>query len=252
MAIYAWSDLHGRMDIFQMGLEYLNPEDKVYFLGDAADRGPDGWEIIKKILDDQRFIYFKGNHEDLLIKAIGKITQENLINKDYIWNNRMNLWFLNGGESTYSSIINDESIPKEKIISIIQTLKSLPFCAVYHNTKNQKVLLSHAGCDSFEIAGTWDEEKFIWDRAHLMFYDDWYGKDNEIIIHGHTPIQLMIDDQEKNALWYKTTFPKPWKGQGAYWYGQNHKCNIDTGAVWNNNSVLLNLDTWEEIIINVN
>lgn len=71
MSVLAWADLHGRMDIFLKGLTYLKPEDKVYFLGDAADRGPNGWEIIKAIIEDPRFIYIKGNHEDLMIKAIG-------------------------------------------------------------------------------------------------------------------------------------------------------------------------------------
>ena len=249
MAIYAWADLHGRMDIFQVGLEYLNPEDKVYFLGDAADRGLDGWKIIKAIINDNRFTYLKGNHEDLLVKAIGKITQEDYIEGNIAWDSDINLWFLNGGEPTYTAIFNDKSIPIQEIIDIINKLKTLPFCAVYHNAKGQNVILSHSGYDGIDYG---NEEKFIWDRHHLMFYDTWDGEPNEVIVHGHTPIELMINDQEKNALWYKDIFPKPWKGIGAYWYAKNHKCNIDTGAVWNHNSTLLNLDTWEEIIINLN
>ena len=122
---------------------------------------------------------------------------------------------------------------------------------MYHNAKGQDVLLSHAGCDNFETAEVWNEEKFIWDRDHLMFYDAWYGEDNEIIVHGHTPIELMINDQHKNAMRYHDIEPEPWIGKGVYWYGQGHKCNIDTGAVWNSHSVLLNLDTWEETIINL-
>lgn len=45
--------------------------------------------------------------------------------------------------------------------------------------------------------------------------------------------------------------PHSWKGTGAYWYAKNHKVNIDTGTIWNNNSVLLNLNTWEELVINL-
>ena len=263
MSVYAWADLHGRFDILMEGLQYINPEDKVYFLGDAADRGPDGWECIKYILNDERFTYIKGNHEDLMIKAIGnwKPYFGDPDDRPFYWNRNIELWYWNGGEVTHDAFEDDESITPEEKIEILHTLTALPFCAVYHNAKGQDVLLSHAGCDSFEAAETCDEEKFIWDRNHLMFYDSWYGKDNEVIVHGHTPIELMIKDQQRNAEWLVEKHkregvlgdhlvePQPWKGKGVYWYAKNHKVNIDTGAVWNDHSVLLNLDTWEEIIL---
>lgn len=258
MSVYAWADLHGRFDILMEGLQYINPEDKVYFLGDAADRGPSGWECIKYILNDERFTYMKGNHEDLLWKAIGNIKPENF-NEDYFhWDEAMNLWFWNGGEVTYNAIMSDDTLTGEEKVAIIHKLNDLPFCAVYHNAKNQNVILSHSGYDDWEYG---DEEKFIWDRNHLMFYDTWDGEANEIVVHGHTPIELMVEEQQRNVEWLTEKHmregilgdhfvePQPWKGKGAYWYGHNHKCNIDTGAVWNNHSVLLNLDTWEEIII---
>ena len=261
MSVLAWSDLHGRMDIFQVGLEYLNPEDKVYFLGDAADRGPDGWKIIKAIINDNRFIYLKGNHEDLLVKAIGYYSPEHFKDDWFHWDENMNLWFWNGGEITYNAFMDDETINPKAKIEILHTLKKLPFVCVYHNTKGQNVILSHSGYDDIDYG---DEEKFIWDRHHLMFYDTWDGEPNEIIIHGHTPIELMIKEQQYNAEWLTEKHmregvagdhliePQPWKGKSAYWYAKNHKCNIDTGAVWTNISVLLNLDTWEEITINLN
>ena len=257
MSVYAWADLHGRFDLLMEGLQYLNPEDKIYFLGDAADRGPSGWECIKYILNDERFTYIKGNHEDLMIKAIGNITPKSFNNIVLHWDSNMDLWFWNGGEVTYDAIMDDETIDPEAKIEILHKIARLPFCVVYNNNKDQRVLLSHAGCDCFEAAESWDEEKFIWDRHHLMFYDTWYGKPDEVILHGHTPIELMIKEQHKNLIWltYKHmqegiigdhfTEPQPWSGKGAYWYSKNHKVNIDTGAVWNNHSVLLNLDTWE-------
>lgn len=261
MATYAWADLHGRFDLLMEGIQHLKPEDKVYFLGDAADRGPDGWKCIKYILNDKRFTYIKGNHEQFLLNVFGNLTVDNFDADMFFWDHKLDLWFNNGGMPTYEAILNDTTISKEEIIATINKLKTLPFCIIYYNIKGQNVLLSHAGCDNFETAEIWDEEKFLWDRIHLMFYDSWYGNDNEIIVHGHTPIELMIKEQQHNIefLIYKNqkegvvgdslTAPLPWKKQGAYWYAKNHKCNIDTGAVWNSNSVLLNLDTWEEIII---
>ena len=57
MSIYATTDLHGRKDLYLKIKEILQPDDKVFFLGDANDRGWDGWELIKLIYNDPQFIY---------------------------------------------------------------------------------------------------------------------------------------------------------------------------------------------------
>ena len=69
MSVYALGDLHGHYEIYEKVKAMLKPEDTVYFLGDAGDRGPDSWKCIKAIYDDPQFIYIKGNHEDMLVKA---------------------------------------------------------------------------------------------------------------------------------------------------------------------------------------
>ena len=71
MSVFACSDLHGMLHFYKTIKEFLKPEDVVFFLGDAGDRGPHPWETIKAILTDPQFIYIKGNHEDMLIDAMG-------------------------------------------------------------------------------------------------------------------------------------------------------------------------------------
>ncbi len=258
MATYASSDWHGCYWIWKQIKNILQPEDKLYFLGDACDRSDDGWQIIKELLADPRVVYLIGNHEDLLVKAIGNITPDSFNDNVYRWDRNMDLWFYNGGESTYNAIMEDNTITATQKIYIIHQLKELPFAAGYINKKGQQVQLSHSGYDDFNLGS---EEQFIWDRNHLMFYDSWNGENNEIIVHGHTPIELMIEEQQHNVEWLTEKHmregvlgdhfvePQPWDGHSAYWYAKNHKVNIDTGAVWNNTSVLLNLDTWEETIL---
>ena len=73
MSVYAVADLHGMYTLYEKICTKLNPEDKVIFLGDAGDRGPNGWKLIRAILDNPQWIYLKGNHEDMLIKAIDEI-----------------------------------------------------------------------------------------------------------------------------------------------------------------------------------
>lgn len=247
MSIYCASDWHGCYWVWEKVKKILKPNDKLYFLGDAADRGPDGWNIIKELLADPRVIYIKGNHEDLMIEAIGKFNPEE---EDSLWNADTTLWHYNGGDPTYDAFLLDEDdFGKAKIL---KQIKDLPFCANYINKNNQQVFLCHAGCDGVDI-DTLDEYHAIWDREHWRFPDEWSGEDNQIIVHGHTPIDLMIEEQRDIASFYKNRFkvemPK-WTPGTAYWYAKGHKVCIDLGTVWDKVAVLLNLDTFEEVYIN--
>ena len=52
MSRYVATDWHGIKDISDKILAYLKPEDELYFLGDAIDRGPDGMRIMYDLLED--------------------------------------------------------------------------------------------------------------------------------------------------------------------------------------------------------
>ena len=157
MAVYACSDLHGRLDLYKQIKAFLNPEDTVYFLGDAGDRGPDSWELIKTIYSDDQFVYLMGNHEEMLVEAM----------KDWLdyfhcglaWQDLIN----NGGAQTFEDWRN---IPNESNQRIwMRNLKQLLKVKTYVNKDNIKVILSHAGF----TPGTTAEVNLLWDREH---YDD--------------------------------------------------------------------------------
>ena len=57
---FALSDLHGQWGLWQQIKQFLNQDDKLYFLGDAIDRGPKGYEIMKELLCDSRVTYIMG------------------------------------------------------------------------------------------------------------------------------------------------------------------------------------------------
>jgi hypothetical protein len=89
------------MKFYRTVVDFLKPEDKVYFLGDAGDRGPEPWETIKAIAQDSQFIYLKGNHEDMLVDAL----------KDAIQHDYMGGWRLlasNGGSDTFDQAMAEE------------------------------------------------------------------------------------------------------------------------------------------------
>ena len=53
MSTYAFSDIHGNMALFKTIQEFLKDDDICYCLGDCADRGPDGWAIIKEAINKE-------------------------------------------------------------------------------------------------------------------------------------------------------------------------------------------------------
>lgn len=227
MAVYCCSDLHGRYDLFQMIKDFIQPEDKVYVLGDCGDRGPDGWKIIKEVYFNPQFIYLQGNHEDMLADAI---------------RGNAYLCYCNGGSKTledfYAEDVSDS-------YDWVQRLRNLPVREEYINTKGQKIVLTHAGFTPYPDVKYIRPSDLIWDRTH--FDDKWYeGYDNIFMIHGHTPIPYMDE-----YLWDAPSEKEV--GPGVYWYspddkGVNHKCNIDCGAFFTGHTALLNLDTFEQHI----
>ena len=228
MSTYACSDLHGMLHFYKAIKDILKPEDIVYFLGDAGDRGPHSWECIKTILDDPQFIYLKGNHEDMLVRAMG-----------HGYGSAFALLRSNGGKKTYEAAMAEPEWAKWKA-----RLAELPDKAVYVNTQGETVYLTHAGftpkTDHQGQLRWMRTEDLIWDRDH--FLDAWPEDEifeKAIVVHGHTPIPYLLEDID----------PACQMGEiepGALWYAGGKKCCIDCGAVFTGFCVLLNLDTWDE------
>jgi protein phosphatase len=67
--IIVFGDIHGDYAALAKGLDYAADDDLVIFLGDYADRGEQGVDVIEKIdgcisEHPERYIALKGNHED--------------------------------------------------------------------------------------------------------------------------------------------------------------------------------------------
>lgn len=237
MAVYATTDLHGRKDLFLKIKDIVKDGDTVFFLGDAGDRGPDGWELIKLIYNDPQFIYIKGNHEDMLVNAIKRYRE-----KPDRWSRALQLLCDNGGEKTFQDWQRDGCD-----YEWIDKLNNLDVHAEYKNKDDKMILMSHAGYTPWwdlehpDKITTPDKFELIWDRDHL--YDDWDEEhfDHHIIIHGHTPIPYIADRLDKR----KGIVP------GAYWYENNRKCCLDNLSAYSGIACLLNLDTLEESIIEI-
>lgn len=232
MSVWCCSDLHGNITLFHAIMDKINPDDTLIFLGDAIDRGLNGWDILKKLIYDPRVIYIKGNHEDMMVKALADFPNYSTRSSE------MEAWQWNGSLPTLETIDNDDP---EIVKSVLKLIKNLPIQIIYKNSFGDEFWLSHAGCD-------WTEDGFnsinsydlIWDRDHFIYNRDFQGPSNIFIVHGHTPIPLLIEDLPQDAV-------EPWDG-GAFYYAEGHKICIDCGAHFTGRTVLLNLDTFDEEI----
>lgn len=229
--VFACSDLHGMYNLYEQINEFLQPDDIVYFLGDAGDRGPRGWATIKAIYENPQWIYLKGNHEDMLVKAMQEYLEYDMVGEAGY------LCFQNGGENTFHQWIAEGANP-----IWISRLGRLSAYKEYINAQQNKIALSHAGFTPYENwGGNYDqflppsEHALIWDRKHLT--RSWIEREdtqNVIVVHGHTPNQHLL--KGTGIEW----------GPGAISYCNGHKIDIDNCSFKTGFATLLDLDTLEE------
>ena len=226
---YALSDLHGFLELYYQAKDHVKPEDIIYFLGDAGDRGPQPWETIKVVAKDPQIVYIKGNHEDMLVKAA-----KEALDPDGYFSEAQRLLACNGGMDTLYELLNEENVWRW-----INHLNSLPVNKYYTNANNQKILLCHAGTSLF--ANDPDSlptgRELMWDRLH--YYDNSDLLSSTIVVHGHTYINHLKED---------IGLPT---GEivEALRYAEGKKYCIDAGSYRNRKALLLNLDTFESTLL---
>lgn len=208
---YCFTDIHGNYNLWRQIHDYCDATDTIYFLGDAADRGEDGLQIIQELLRDKRVIYLKGNHEDIFVDVGAELAE------GIGWS--ASLWRQNGGKPTIDSF---KKLSYDSQIYYIKRLASLPEKAEYINKNGQRIILSHAGFTPGN-AGPLD---LLWDRKHI--YDTWPVEDeykNTYIVHGHTPTLSFF------------------RCQDIVYYCDGHKIDLDVATIATNKIVLFDLDT---------
>lgn len=225
MATYAFSDIHGVYALWAAIRDYCQPDDTIYFLGDASDRGPNGVKIIQELLNDKRVIYIKGNHEFILEWFFNKPSLE-----------KFDFWTKNGGGPTQEALTK---LSDDELHNLIACIELLPFWATYENPyTKQKIFMSHSGyyCSLDEYAA--DPAKC---EMELLEHRDWDKEEKpapahiDYIVHGHTPVQYFYDSPATIA---------------PYFY-QKHKIDIDCCSVYSGKVILFNLDNFTHKIFTI-
>ena len=240
MDYFCFSDIHGHGELFDKILNWLNSRSepwKCYFLGDACDRRDDGYRIIETLLNDERFIYLKGNHEDLFVRAakafktymkMERLTSEEVAANPYEhimtchYNWDVSLHIQNGGLKTLMDWAADGAP-----LNIIEKLNALPEHMELPHDVWGKLDLSHAGhlMDN--------SDSLIWSREH--FQEDFEGGR---MIHGHTTVRSL-----RKYVWEISSSPATCR---PAFYANGTKVDIDTACFSSDTITLLNLNTFEQ------
>ena len=222
---FAIGDIHGCLKTLRTLIEneiHLLKDDKVFFIGDFIDRGPDSKGVLdytaSLIRDGYNIQSVKGNHEEMLL--------ESLIDERFLAG-----WLYNGAEATLNSFGIDPGlfVTTDSVKKIhqkyIDQLEKLPYYI-----ELQDFIIVHAGFNYYMQNPYDDNMAMVWSRDMQFDAEKSAGRS---VIHGHTPVSLeTIKKQVSN--------PDP------------GLINIDGGCVYTNypdlgKLVALNLDTREII-----
>ncbi len=196
-------DIHGCYNTLLKVFERLKGIKEIYSVGDLVDRGRHSKAVVEFCIRNN-IKPVKGNHEDMMIKAIDNSDKVlGFLFKD------AELYYYNGGRETQYSYISSRLFSNFKKFK--QELKT---SGHYEFIKNfplsyefKKVILSHAG-----IIEKGDDISILWNRSTPAQLD-------KLQIFGHTPLNEMV-------------------------YNVDYYCNIDTGCVYKNKltAVIVNID----------
>ena len=251
--VYASSDWHGCLAPAQKVLDFLQPDDKLYFLGDAIDRGDHGYQIMTKLLNDPRVVYMRGNHEQMMLEAVEHMIKYGIEEFQFLCMD--DNWIEgNGGIKTLKDMNWGKGID---LPFLYKKIRLMPFLCHYTSKNGNGIILEHAGYTPDKLGEDLDfNHDPVWDRSH--FYDGWTGTENMYLVHGHTPVQylkfgygyygqdpLTREDLELNK--------NHWDEPSAHYvpevirYCDGHKFDIDMCTIVSGRIALLDLDTFEVI-----
>lgn len=186
--IYAFGDVHGRLDLLDELLGKVDadlaghPVAKAIFvfLGDYIDRGSHSRETIDRLIarrDISEHVFLKGNHEQIALKCL---TDPGLFDR----------WLRLGGAETLASY-GIEVGSKVKIAELQAAFhKALPqahikfFRSLQPSFACGDFFFVHAGVKPRVALARQTEKDLLWIREEFLGSNQDFGK---TIVHGHTP-----------------------------------------------------------------
>lgn len=195
---YVVADIHGCAEEYFALLEkiHFSPEDELFVLGDAMDRGPEPIKVIESLMQRENVYYILGNHDAMFLEVLRRLmvelSEENtnaLTGEDFL---AYFDYVQNGGEETLRQF---RRLPPHRQADICDYLASSPAYETIEHDGNLYIL-THAGIDNFDSGKELDEyelKDFLWGRPD---YERKYFPGNRIfLVTGHTPTSTIRKDK---------------------------------------------------------
>ena len=188
MTSFVIGDIHGCADELRYLIDGLpvRPDDEIIFLGDYIDRGPDSCGVVsfliklKDQLTENRLVFLKGNHEDMLLSYLKLSGQHG------------KMFLLNGGNATVESYgVSAEISSSDRLSAAIPPDHLAFYQALVNWYVTEPYFCVHAGVNPLKTLPEQTDEELLWIRhpflssSHVLPYT---------ILFGHTPQHSVLYD----------------------------------------------------------
>ncbi len=233
---YVVSDIHGCREKYETLLHaiHFGRRDTLYFLGDALDRGPEGFRVLLDMASRKNVLSIRGNHEAMashaLLSLLHCLMQENG-ELDQEAQDAMELWFYNGGEQSLADFME---LSSEEQLTVLRYMTSMP---LYREAEvsGRKYVLVHGGLENFlpeRPLDSYQEDEVVWARPEP---DTRYYRDRTVIL-GHTPVCFL--DGSPNRI-----------SSGSRIFHTESYMDIDCGCVFGGPLACICLETQQEVYV---
>lgn len=197
---YVLSDIHGNLARFESVMNQINlqSDDTLYLLGDVVDRYPQGIKILRQIMKMPNVKMLMGNHEYMMLKAIGHCRDAADEKENTNWRQRR-IWYNNGGHITHEWL---KHVRKDIRAEVFAFIRQLPtnFDVEVNGVKYKLV---HGSPEENFMAYSWYSREYsslqefcVWERWNeTMPVPEGY-----VMIFGHTPT-CHFQHKEPWSIW---------------------------------------------------
>lgn len=184
---YVLSDIHGNLRRFESIMKQINLQldDTLYILGDVVDRYPHGVKILRQIMKMLNVKMLIGNHEYMMLKAIGHCKDAADEKENTNWKRRR-LWYRNGGMVTHEYL---KHIKKEYRAEVFRYIRRLPI-NIDVEVNGIKYKLVHASpvenfmrLYAYSLEYENEKEFAVWERWNEYHHIP----EGFVLVFGHTP-----------------------------------------------------------------
>ncbi|KOS30384.1 serine/threonine protein phosphatase [Bacillus anthracis] len=208
------SDIQGEIEKFEHVLkeaQYDAKQDQLILLGDYVDRGPNARAVIEKVkeLKEDGALVLKGNHEDMMIKAL-------TTDEERSWNHWVKR---NGGDKTLYSygfveediMVNEKDFRKPILQSLVLEEHVKFIQKLDHYIETEEYIFVHAGLEPLKRVSECEPYTLMWIRNE--FHSEYSGE--KVVVFGHTETKTLHGNDNCNV-----------------YFGNNRIIGIDGGAVY--------------------